>query len=273
MKAKTQMAKAAPPSAEHARLITKLESVARLTRKDCAAIAALPLRTRSVDAGADIIAEGDQPRECCLVIDGLLCRYSITGAGDRQIVSFHIAGDLPDRDSLHLAAMDHGVCSVSPARVAFIPQPALLQLIETHPNVALALWRDTVTDGAIYRQWLTSVGRRTARQRLAHLVCEIYMRMAAVGLADGDHFSFPVTQTQLGYALGLSAVHVNRTLQELRHEGLLTWKGPVVMLLDHAALREVGDFDPGYLQLKPLAGQASSGVSPASRAGVAASSA
>lgn len=247
------MAKAAPPSAEHARLITKLERIARLTREDCAAIAGLPLRTRSVDAGVDIVAVGDRPNECSLVIDGLLCRYSITGAGDRQIVSFHIAGDLPDRDSLHLAAMDHGVCSVSPARVAFIPQAPLFQLIETYPNVALALWRDAVTDGGIYREWLTSVGRRTARQRLAHLVCETHMRMEAVGLADGDHFSFPVTQTQLGDALGLSAVHVNRTLQELRHDGLLTWKGPVVMLLDHQGLREAGDFDPGYLQLKPLA--------------------
>jgi CRP-like cAMP-binding protein len=248
------MAKATPPSAEHARLITKLESIARLTREDCAAIAALPLRTRSVDAGVDIVAEGERPNECCLVIDGLLCRYSTTGSGDRQIVSFHIAGDLPDRDSLHLAAMDHGVSSVSHARVALIPQAALLQLIEACPNVALALWRDTVTDGGIYRQWLTSVGRRTARQRLAHLVCETYTRMEAVGLADGDHFAFPVTQSQLGDALGLSAVHVNRTLQELRHEGLLSWKGPVVMLIDHPGLRAAGDFDPGYLRLKPLEG-------------------
>jgi CRP-like cAMP-binding protein len=211
------------------------------------------VRTRSMEAGFDLIREGATPTECCFVIDGLLCRYATTGEGGRQIVSFHIPGDLPDRDSLHLAQMDHSVGTLSAARVAFIPHAAVVRLIENFPNLAVAMWRDSVVDGGVYRQWLTSVGRRTSRQRLAHLICETFARMQAVGLADADHFQFPVTQNQLADALGLSAVHINRTLQELRREGLVSWKGPVVTISDQAALRHVGDFDPAYLLLKPLA--------------------
>lgn len=239
------------PSPEHGRLIVKLESIARLEAHDREAIAALPLRKRSVEAGVDIVAHGAIPTECSFVIDGLLCRYALTGEGNRQIVSFHIPGDLPDRDSLHMAALDHSVGSLSAARIAFIPHAALYRLVETHPNIALAFWRDAVAEGGVYRQWLTSIGRRTAKQRLAHVICETFARMEAVGQADSGQFHFPVTQGQLGDALGLSSVHINRTLQELRNDGLLTWKGTVVTILEPERLREAGDFDPSYLRLKP----------------------
>jgi len=238
------------PSPEHARLIVKLESLARLDAADRQGLADLPIRTRSVEAGVDVAAHGDIPTECAFVIDGLLCRYALTGGGGRQIVSFHIPGDLPDRDSLHLTALDHSIGALSASRVAFIPHAALYRLVKNSPNIALALWRDAVVEGGVYRQWLTSIGRRTARQRLAHVICETLTRMEAVGQVDNDQFHFPATQLQLGDALGLSSVHVNRTLQELRTDGLLTWKGTVVTILDRARLREAGDFDPGYLCLK-----------------------
>jgi len=240
------------PSAEHGRLISKLDSMSRLNERERHAVAALPIRTRSVGAGQDLVLEGVAPSECCFVVDGLVCRYAITGEGGRQIVSFHIPGDLPDRDSLHLSVMDHTICAVSSARIAFIPHAAVVRLVESCPNVGIALWRDSVVDGGIYRQWLTSVGRRTAKQRLAHLICETFARMEAVGLADTDHFHFPVTQVQLGDALGLTAVHVNRMLQELRRDGLVSWNAPVVSISDHVALRRAGDFDAAYLQLKPF---------------------
>jgi CRP-like cAMP-binding protein len=242
------------PSPEHGRLIRKLESVSRLDRRDTDALASLPLRTRSVEAGVDVIAQGAVPTECCFVIDGWMCRYATTGDGGRQIVSFHIPGDLPDRDSLHLPHLDHAIGSISAARLAFIPHVALAPLLSDHPNIAVALWRDAVVDAGVFRQWLTSVGRRTAKQRLAHLVCEMFTRMEGLGLADGDHFAFPVTQAQLGDALGLSSVHINRTLQDLRTDGLISWKASIVTIHDEGNLRSVADFDPAYLELKPMIG-------------------
>jgi CRP-like cAMP-binding protein len=239
------------PSAEHGRLIRKLESVSPLHASDRDAVAGLPLRTRSVDAGQDLIEQGSVPTECCFVVEGLVARYALTPTGTRQIVSFHIAGDLPDRDSLHMPRLDHAVGSISAARVAFIPHAAIGALIAAHPNVGVALWRDSVVDAGVFRQWLVSVGRRSARQKVAHLICEMFTRMDGLGLADGDHFSFPVTQTHLGDALGLSSVHINRTLQELRAEQLISWKGTVVTIHNGPELRTVADFDPGYLELKP----------------------
>jgi CRP-like cAMP-binding protein len=240
------------PTAEHARLIRKLKSLSTLDDIDVDAINQLPIRTRSVEAGADLISQGDVPAECCFVIDGWVCRYAMTMSGGRQIVAFHIPGDMPDRDSLHLRHLDHSVGAISVARVAFIPHAALARTLQERPNIATALWRDAVVDGGVFRQWLTSVGRRTARQRVAHLICEMFERMNSLGLADDDHFSFPVTQTQLGDALGLSSVHINRTVQELRTDGLISWKSTVVTIHDEERLRHSADFDPAYLQLKPL---------------------
>lgn len=243
---------APPPTAEHARLIHKLRSISKLDEDDLLALGQLPMRTRSVEAGVDLIKQGDVPTECCFVIDGLVCRYAMTATGGRQIVAFHIPGDLPDRDSLHLSLLDHSIGAVSAARVAFIPHVAVARIVRERPNIAIAFWRDSVIDGGVFRQWLTSVGRRTAKQRVAHLICEMFCRMEGLGLADGDHFSFPVTQGQLGDALGLSSVHINRTVQELRTDGLISWKGSVVTIHDREKLEHSADFDPAYLQLKPL---------------------
>lgn len=241
------------PTPEHGRLIRKLESVTTLDAEDRRAVAELPLRTRSVEAGVDVIPQGSTPSECCFVVEGWMCRYVLTANGSRQIVAFHIPGDLPDRDSLHLPHLDHAVSSISNGRVAFIPHDAILSLLKARPNLAVAFWRDAVVDAGVFRQWLTSVGRRTAKQRVAHLICEMFTRMEGLGLADGDHFSFPVTQAQLGDALGLSSVHINRTLQELKAEGVISWRGSIVTIHDEQQLREIGDFDPGYLELKKAA--------------------
>ena len=244
------MPKTFRPSAEHGRLISKLDSIGRLNADDRVAVAGLPLRTRTVDAGDDLVLEGSSPTECLVVLDGLLARYNLVRDGERQIHSFHIPGDLPDRDTLHVGVMDHSICALSSARVAFIPHEAITALLNARPNIAVALWRDSIIDGGIYRQWLTGVGRRSAKQRVAHLICETFVRMGAVGLAENDHFYFPVTQSQLGDALGLTAVHVNRTLQELRQAGLITWKGTVVSVPDVEALQHAGDFDRTYLHLR-----------------------
>ncbi|HEX2558773.1 Crp/Fnr family transcriptional regulator [Phenylobacterium sp.] len=246
------MTSALQPSPEHARLIRKFESVSRLGPSDIATLARLPLRTRSVEAGAEVVAQGATPTECCFVIEGWMCRYVMTREGGRQIVSFHIPGDLPDRDSLHLPHLDHSISAISSARVAFIPHAAVSAVLAHHPNIAVAFWRDAVVDAGVFRQWLTSLGRRDAKQRVAHLICEMFTRLEGLGLADSDHFHFPVTQTQLGDALGLSAVHINRTLQDLKASGAMSWKSSVVTIHDFDALRQVGDFDPAYLELRPM---------------------
>lgn len=249
---KTHMTGGELASSEHGRLIRKLESLTRLDASDRDALGRLPLRTRSVHAGVDIIQQGSVPTECCFVVQGLLCRYALTATGARQIVAFHIAGDLPDRDSLHIGHLDHSIGSISEARLAFIPHDAIATLLESHPSISVAMWRDSVVDAGVFRQWLTSVGRRSARQRVVHLICEMFTRMERLGLADGDHFSFPVTQHQFADALGLSAVHVNRTLQELRAQGLISWKSSIVTIHNWDELQAVGDFDSGYLNLKPM---------------------
>jgi CRP-like cAMP-binding protein len=239
-------------SSEHGRLIRQLESLTPLTAEVREALADLPFSTQSVPGGVDVVEQGAVPTACCLVIEGLMCRYALTPSGGRQIVAFHIPGDLPDRDGMHLPHLDHAVASISPSRVAYIPHVALTALVERHPSIGVALWRDAVVDSGVFRQWLISVGRRTAKERIAHLICEMHTRMEALGLADGDHFSFPITQAQVGDALGLSAVHVNRSLQELRGDDLISWKGSIITIHDYPALRDMGDFDPAYLELRPL---------------------
>jgi CRP-like cAMP-binding protein len=237
-------------SADHKRLIAKLESIASLSGEEKAALARLPLRIQSFDEDADLVMQGDAPRECCLVLEGMACRYKLLGRGQRQIMSFHIPGDIPDLQSLHLKVMDHSVSTLTRARVAFIPHTALQEITARFPGVTAALWRDTLIDAAIFREWLAGVGRRTARQRIAHVICEIYVKLRAVGLADSEGFELAVTQSELADALGLSSVHVNRVLQDLRRDGLIVSRGRFVAINDWERLRSAGDFEPGYLHLK-----------------------
>lgn len=168
-------------------------------------------------------------------------------------MSFHTAGDVPDLQSLHLPKMDHNVAALTPVIIGFIPHAAIHELTQASPEIAGLFWRDTLIDAAIFREWLAGVGRRTAHQRIAHLICEVYSRVRAVGLADGETFQLPVTQVELADSLGLSAVHVNRVLQDLRREGLIDYSGRYVVIGNWPRLQARGDFDPEYLHLKDSA--------------------
>jgi CRP-like cAMP-binding protein len=200
------------------------------------------------------VKEGDRPLDCCLIVQGFVARYKLLGEGQRQIFSFHIPGDIPDIQSLHLEVMDHSLGALTPCRVAYIPHQSLNELILRHPNLGSAFWRDTLIDAAVFREWLAGVGRRTAYQRIAHLICELYVRLQAVGLAEEWSFELPITQVEMADALGLSSVHVNRVLQDLRREGLIVSRSPVTAIADWERLQVAGDFDPGYLHLRPSAG-------------------
>jgi CRP-like cAMP-binding protein len=240
-------------SAILAPLIRKLESIASLSREERQAIESLPVNGRLLKAHQDIVHEKDRPSQCCLIVDGWACRYKLLEEGRRQILSFHIPGDVPDLQSLHLRVMDHGLATLTACTVAVIPHENLRDLALRFPGVGGALWRDTLVDASIFREWMTSIGRRTAFARIAHLFCELYLKLEAVGLADAHRCELPLRQADIGDALGLSNVHVNRVLQEMRGQELITLQSHRLVIEDWAALTRAGEFDPTYLHLEKRA--------------------
>ncbi|PIK71875.1 Crp/Fnr family transcriptional regulator [Methylobacterium frigidaeris] len=230
--------------------IRKLGGAARLSDEEREAIAHLPVTVRPLGPHQDIVREKDRPSQCCLLLEGWACRYQLLSEGKRQIFSFHIPGDIPDLQSLHIRVMDHNVCTLSSAVVAFIPHEALLDLTAAFPAIAAILWRDTLVDGAVFRAWMTGLGRRTACEAVAHLFCELYLKLQAMGLARDYAYRLPLTQLDLGDALGLSNVHVNRTLRELRGKDLITLHGGTLEIYKWQELADSCDFDPAYLHLE-----------------------
>jgi CRP-like cAMP-binding protein len=233
-------------------LLRKLEAVASLSPEEKAAILTLPVTVRQFRAGHDVIREKDRPTQCCLVLEGWVCRYKILETGTRQIFSFHIAGDIPDLQSLHLRTMDHNLGTLAPSMVAFVQHEAVKALTRDFPRIGNLLWRDTLIDAAIFREWMVGMGRRDAPAGIAHLFCELNRRLRAVGLTRGDAFDFPITQAVLGDALGLSMVHVNRSLMDLRGRGLITLDKHVLRILKSEELCEDAGFDEAYLHFDGL---------------------
>jgi CRP-like cAMP-binding protein len=231
-------------------LLRKLNSIATLDHEDQIAVDRLPLQLTDLKADQDIVREGDRPKRSCFLLSGMACWFKMTGEGRRQILSFQISGDLPDMQSVHLSTLDSTLITISPCRVAFVQHEALLDICAKRPNVANAFWRMTLIDAAIFREWVANVGSRQALGRVAHLLCELVVRLRVIGLADKLVFELPVTQTELADATGLSTVHVNRTLQSLRKQKLIHWKDSQLEVLDWAGLQHAGDFDPSYLHLK-----------------------
>jgi CRP-like cAMP-binding protein len=235
----------------HERLITKLQSIAELRDADLAALRTLPINVKSVPANTEIVTEGDRPTECCLLLEGLVCRSRTTLEGRRQILSFHTPGDIPDLQSLHLHVMDHTVATLPSCTLGFILHSKLRAVTRDYPNIAAAMWRDTLIDAAIFREWMLGLGRRSAEQRMAHLLCEMARRLEAVGLQQDGIYELAVTQIDLADALGLSNVHVNRVLQKLRTEGLLRLDRSTVSILDWEGLSRLGEFEALYLHQNP----------------------
>lgn len=233
------------------RLVRKLRMRWSLTEDDLTAIQRLPLHLKAVPPHTTIVAEGDRPNQSFLLLDGFVCRAKATNVGRRQILSFHVAGDIPDLQSLHLHVLDHDVASLGPCSVAHVAHVHLRELVTERPQVANALWRDTLIEAAIFREWILNVGRRPAEQRMAHLFCEIVDRLDAVGLGRDGVYELPLTQIDLADALGLSAVHVNRVLQEIRGRGLIEFQRSTLVVKDAGGLRQLGEYDPLYLHVDP----------------------
>jgi CRP-like cAMP-binding protein len=231
----------------HDRMIHRLSSLGELSAEDEAALRALPVRARDYERGEDIIRQGDRPTDACLVLRGLACRYKLVAGGKRQILSLHFAGDMPDLQGLYLEVMDHGIGCITSVRAAFVPHHAIIALGRQRSHLGDLFFKHTLIDAAILRDWIANLGRRTAYERVAHLFCEVFTRMRALDLVQREAFRLPMTQSELGDACGISPVHVNRVLQQLRRDGLIVSTGDVHAIADWQALRAAGDFDPSYL--------------------------
>jgi CRP-like cAMP-binding protein len=205
--------------------------------------------SRSIPIKADIVREGDRPTHSTLLLSGLAMRYRVLRNGNRQITAIHLPGDFVDLHSFPLKDMDHSVGTLSPCETAAIPHTAVRQIVRTDSDLAEMLWRLSLLDGAIHREWLVAMGGLPGISHLAHLLCEVYVRLAHIGLAEDLTFDLPVTQVDLGDALGLSPVHANRVLQDLRGNRVIRLDGKRVTILDWDRLVEIGQFDAKYLHL------------------------
>lgn len=218
-----------------------------LSKEDKEALIALPWSQRAYARDAYIVREGEPTSVCALLSSGIAYRQKLVNHGARQIISFHIAGEFLDIQNSLLDVADHNVQALTRISVAVIQRAPLLELMASRPDIRLAIWRDSLIDSSIFREWVVNLGRRDARARIAHLLCELADRLRRAGLADGEMYDFPVTQEQIADATGLTAVHTNRTLQSLRKDGLISLSSSRLTILDWDGLREIGDFNERYL--------------------------
>lgn len=218
-----------------------------LSNDDKNAVASLGWTQRQFQRDAYLVREGEPTDICTLLIEGLAYRQKILSDGSRQIISFHIAGEFLDLQNCLLEVADHNVQAVTRCNVAVVPKELLLEVMNARCAVRRAIWLDSLIDASVFREWVVNVGRRDAKQRIAHLLCELALRLKAAGLGEGPMFDFPLTQEHIGDATGLTAVHTNRTLQALRRAGLISLGSSKLTVLDWDALAQTGDFSERYL--------------------------
>lgn len=231
--------------------LLKLRARDEINAEEEAAIRGLFAEVRDVAADTTVIRAGDQLHVSLMLLEGLLCRYKDLRDGSRQISELHVPGDFADLHSFTLKRLDHSIMTLTRCRIAVAPHDRIRAAITEFPHLARLFWHTTNMDAAIHREWVLSLGRRTALARTAHLLCELQVRLAVVGLADETGYALGLTQTDLAECLGLTAVHVNRTLKALRVRGLVEFRNRRVTIHDLAGLRRVAEFDPDYLYLDP----------------------
>ncbi|HXO71835.1 MAG TPA: Crp/Fnr family transcriptional regulator [Bradyrhizobium sp.] len=241
----------------HQILIRKLREHSRLSAEDIAGICSLSYSARELETNEDLIRQGDDPSVSVLVLTGMVARYHLLPNGGRQYLSFHMAGDMPDSQSLFIDRMDHAVCAMGPAVAASVPHKELLALFDSRPSVGFAIWRETLIDAAIFREAITNNSARTMPARMAHLFCELFYRARASGLTAESICRVPVSLIQLGESLGMSIATVHRTLNELRASRAMEFQNGELVVKNWEVLVDIGEFDPHYLHLKkPAAARA-----------------
>lgn len=230
------------------RLLRKLRAFTPLSADSERAIVEMAAqKVRSCAPGDDVISEGDDPKTIHLMLDGWACRYKTLEDGRRQILGFFIPGDLADLHVYILNEIDHSIGALTPIHYASVTPQAFEALGDNHPRLLRALWWESLLTASIQREWLVNVGQRNALEAVAHLCCELFLRLRVVGLCGTNDCPFPITQSDLGDALGLTQPHVSRTLRELTAAGIMTLKRRRLVVHDLEKLQTVAGFNPNYL--------------------------
>lgn len=230
-------------------LVLKLQHGVALTKADREALDLSCARAQRERHRVDIIREGDEPDAVHLVLDGLACRYKTLSSGQRSIIAYLVPGDFCNHHGDVLGTMDHSIATLTACTIVQISYKTI-EYLTANPRIARALWWATLVDESISREWLVNIGRRPAGQQLAHLFCELLVRLKTVGRAQHDSYRMPMTQDELGDSLGISTVHVNRVLQQLRQDELITLQDRMLQIPDVKRLAAFADFNPNYLHLK-----------------------
>ena len=234
------------------KLLMKLRVRDELSPQEEATLRAAIADVREFPADQTVVREGEMLNVSLLLVEGLMCRYKDLRNGSRQIAELHVPGDFSDLHGFTLKKLDHNILTLTPCRIAEVPHGKLKTITEQHPHLARLLWLSTNIDAAIHREWELSLGRRSALGRTAHLFCELQVRLDIIGLATESGFQLDLTQTDLAECLGLTPVHVNRTLKELRERGAVEFRRGSVTINDLDQLQQIAEFNPGYLNLERM---------------------
>ncbi len=231
-------------------LVRKLNNFTRFSDREVAVLSELMTRRlRSLGPREDVIQEGEKPDAINIVRKGWACRYKMLEDGRRQIIGFFLPGDVWDLNISIMQGMDHSVSTITPVVLAELSHQNVDELMASFPRISQALRWEAMVSTAVQREWIVNLGQRTAFERLSHLFCELFARLEIAGMTDGNSCEMPLTQTDLGEAMGLSTVHVNRTLQELRAAGLVILRDRILTIPDRIALKKAALFQDNYLHL------------------------
>ncbi len=237
------------PSADISKFLLSIRKRFSVTEAEAALLEDKMHETASFSAGDYLVHEDERITYSSLILEGFACRCKVSEDGQRQIMQIQIPGDFVDLHSYPLEVLDHSIATLSNCRIVKFPHAEISRVVDQSPRLARILWFSTMVDASIHREWIMNIGSRSGKERIAHLMCELYCRSEVVGLTDGHSFNMPLNQTQIGECLGFSQMHVNRMLKELRELGLLTVNSRRVDIMDYEGLKSLAGFDPNYLYL------------------------
>jgi CRP-like cAMP-binding protein len=234
-------------------LIAKLLNYGPLSGKEQSLLVGVISSEREVPPDTELVLEDTSPDHSTLMLTGFAARYNLKHDGLRQITSLHLPGDFVDLHSLLMRPMDHSIVALTTCRLASVPHEALKRLVTQSPHLASVLWLNTLVDGGIHRRWSFCLGSFQSHQHLAHLLCELYLRLKQINRTDENSFHVPLTQAVLGECMAITPVHANRAVQRLRASGLISWERDLITIKDWAGLVSLAEFTPSYLRMSDTA--------------------